>query len=101
MNSNIVIYFERIEVEHIPREFKIFIGNKNIKTNINRMNAYNSIMCGCFFGFIDFMLNTKSLPAYTNLSFPEKYEMNDKIILKTFSVTKKIKIKRYHKFIFP
>ena len=41
------------------------------------------------------MLNTKSLPAYTNLSFPKKYEMNDKIILKTFSVTKKIKIKRY------
>ena len=68
MNGNIVIYFERIEVEHIPREFKIFIGNKNIKTNIYRMNAYNSIMCGqFFFGFIDFMLNTKSLSAYIQI----------------------------------
>ena len=46
VNGNIVIYFERSQVEHIPREFKIFIGNKNIKTNIYIMNAYNSIMCG-------------------------------------------------------
>ena len=35
---------------------------KNIKTNIFRMQAYDSIMCGCFcIGFIDFMVKGKTL----------------------------------------
>ena len=43
-------------VEHIPKEIRAFINNKNIKTNISRIQAYNSIMCGYFcIGFIDFM----------------------------------------------
>ena len=29
-----VTYFDSFGVEHIPEEIKIFIGNKNIKTNI-------------------------------------------------------------------
>ena len=33
---------------------------------------------------IDFMLKGKSLLDYTNLFFPNKYEKNDKIILKYF-----------------
>ena len=48
------IYF--VSFEHIPKEIKKFIGNKNI-INIYRMQAYDSIMCGYFcIGFIDFML---------------------------------------------
>ena len=35
-----------------------------------------------FIGFIDFMLKGKSLLDYTSLFFPNKYEMNDKAILK-------------------
>ena len=57
-------------------------------TNINRIQAYDSIMCGYFcIGFIDFMLKGKSLLDYTNLFSPNDYEKNDKIIL-TFSITK-------------
>ena len=43
-------------VEHIPKEIKIFIDNKNIQTNTFRIQAYYSVMCGYFFiGFNDFM----------------------------------------------
>ena len=36
---------------------KTFIGNKNIMTNIKKIQAYDSIMYGYFCsGFIDFML---------------------------------------------
>ena len=31
-------------VEHIPKEIKTFIKNRNIKTNIFRIQAYDSIM---------------------------------------------------------
>ena len=42
-------------------------------------------MCGYFcIGFIDFMLKGKSLLEYTNLSSPNHYEKNDKILLKYF-----------------
>ena len=31
--NNVVSYFESFGVEHIPKEIKAFISNKNIKTN--------------------------------------------------------------------
>ena len=43
--NNDVTYFDCLGVEHIPQETKTFIGNKNIKTNISRIQAYDSIMC--------------------------------------------------------
>ena len=55
--NNDVTSFDSFGVEHIPKEIKAFISNKNIKTNIFRIQAYDSIMCGYFrIGFIDFML---------------------------------------------
>ena len=85
MDGKNIIYFDRFEVEHIPKEIKKFVGNKNIVTNIYRIQEFDSIMCGCFgIGFIDFMLNGKSLLDYTNLCSPNGYEKNDKIILKYF-----------------
>ena len=36
VNDNNVIYFDSFEVEHIPKEIKKFIRNKNIRTNIYR-----------------------------------------------------------------
>ena len=49
-------------------------------------------MCGSFcVGLIDFMLKGKRLLDYTNLFSPKDYEKNDKIILKIFSITKKVK----------
>ena len=85
VNNNNVTYFGSFGVEHIPKEIKRFIGNKNIITNIYRIQAYNSIMCGYFWiGFIDFMLKSKSLLDYANIFSPNDYDKNDQIILKYF-----------------
>ena len=62
VNAKNVRYSDSFRVEHIPREFRKFIGNKNIITNIYRIQAYDSKMCKYFFiGFIGFMLKSKSL----------------------------------------
>ena len=49
VQDNNVTYFGSFGVEFIPKEIKTFIKNKNITTNIFRMQAYDSIMCGYFF----------------------------------------------------
>ena len=85
VNDNNVTYFDSFELEHIPKEIKKFIGNKNVVTNIDIIQAYDSIMCGYFcVGFINFMLKGKSLLEYTNLFSPNDYEKDDKIIWKYF-----------------
>ena len=48
VQNNDVTYFDSFGVEHIPEEIKTFIGNKNIKINIFRIQAYDSIMYGHF-----------------------------------------------------
>ena len=84
-DNNNVIYFDSFEVEHVPQENYRFIENKNIIANIYRTKAYDSIMCGYLcIGFIDFMLNGKSLLDYTHLFSPSDYEKNDRTILKYF-----------------
>ena len=66
-----VTYFDSFGVKHIPKEIRTFINNKNIKTNIFRIQAYDSIMYGYFCtGFIDFMLAGKALTEFTNLFSP-------------------------------
>ena len=68
VQNNNVTYFDSFGVEHIPKEIRTFISNKNIKTNIFRIQAYHSIMCGFFcIGFINFMLAGKALTEFTNL----------------------------------
>ena len=64
-----VIYFDSFGVEHIPNEIKTSINRSlSITTNIFRIQAYDSIMCGYFcIGFIDFMLARKILTEFTNL----------------------------------
>ena len=39
IQKNDVTYFDSFGVEHISKEIKTFIGNKNIKTNICRIEA--------------------------------------------------------------
>ena len=93
-NNNNVIFFDSFGVEHIPKEIRAFINNnnndnnnnnnnnKNLKTNILRIQAYDSIMCGYFcIGFIDFMLEVKTLTEYTNLFSPNNFKKNDSIFL--------------------
>ena len=86
VHNNDVTYFDSFGVEHILKEIKAFINNKNIKTNIFRIQAYDSIMCGYFcIGFIDFMLAGKTLTEYTNLFSPNNFKKNNDIILNYFT----------------
>ena len=56
--NNDVTYFDSFGVEHLPKEIKIFVKNKNIKINSFRLQANDSVMYGYFcIGFIDFMFN--------------------------------------------
>ena len=80
-----IVYFNNFGVEHIPEEIKEFIRNKNIKVNIFRVQANNSVMCGYFcIGFIDFMLAGKKLTDFTTLFSPYDFDKNDNIILSYF-----------------
>ena len=83
--KNEIVYFDSFGVEYIPEEIKEFIGNKNIKANIFRVQANDSVMCGYFcIGFIDFMLAGKKLTVCTNLFSLHDFEKNDNIILSYF-----------------
>ena len=69
-----VIYFVSFGVEYLPKEIKKFIKNKDIKTNIFRIQDYNSIMCGYFcILFIEFMFKGKTLNDFTNLFSPNDF----------------------------
>ena len=64
-NRNEIVYFHSFGVEHIPEEIKESIGNKNIKANIFRLQANDSVLCGYFcIGFIDFMPAGKKLTDF-------------------------------------
>ena len=85
LKTNKVIYFDSFGVEHIPKEIKQFIGNKDIKANTFRSQTYDSIMCGYFFiEFINYMFDGKSLIDFTSLFSPHDFKKNDKIIKELF-----------------
>ena len=79
------VYFDSFGVEHIPKEINKFIGNNKIKSNLFRIQAYDSIMCG-YFGieFINHMLKGKTLLDYTNLFSPNDFKNNDQLIKRIF-----------------
>ena len=81
-----VAYFDSFGIEHIPKDIKTFIGRSlSITTNIFRIQAYDSIMCGYFcIGFINFMIEGKTLTEFTNLFSPHNFKQNDNIILNYF-----------------
>ena len=84
-NKNQTLYFDSFGVEHVPKEIREFVGNKNIKANIFRVQPNSSVMCGYFcIGFIDFMLAGKTLTDYTSLISPHDFEKNNNIILNYF-----------------
>ena len=85
VNNKTVTYFDSFGIEQIPIEVKKFIGNRNIISNIYRIQNYDSIMCGYFcIGFIDYIFKGKSLTDYTNLFSPNKFKKNDDKILNCF-----------------
>ena len=76
---------ERVGVERVPEEIKEFFGNKNIITNIFRVQANNSVTCGYFcIGFIDFVLTGKKLTDFTSIFYPHDFKRNDQIVLSYF-----------------
>ena len=86
MNGNKTIYFDSFGVEHVLKEIKKFIENKNMINNIYRIQAYDSMMYGYFciglsefIGFIGFIVLNYLLKVCLL-----EYEKNDKIILKCF-----------------
>ena len=59
--KNEIVYLDSFVVEHIPEEIKEFIGNKNTKANIFRVQENDSITCGYFcIGFIVLCLQVKN-----------------------------------------
>ena len=79
------VYFDNFGVKLIPTEIKKFIGNKDIKANIFRLQAYDSIMCGYFsIEFINYMFKGKTLLEYTNIFSPNDFKKNDQIIKSIF-----------------
>ena len=61
-SSERTVYFDSFGIEHIPKEINKFIGNSDMKSNIFRVQAYDSIMCGYFcIEFINYILRGKTL----------------------------------------
>ena len=78
------VYFDSFGVEHIPKEINKFINN-DIKSNIFRIQAYDSIMCGYFcIEFINYMLEDKTLLDDTNLFSPNDFKKNDRVTKRIF-----------------
>ena len=67
VNNKTVTYFDSFGIEHISKEVKKCVNNKNITANIFRIQVYDSVMCRYFcIEFIDYMFMGKSLTDCTN-----------------------------------
>ena len=83
-SSERTVCFDSFGIEHIPKEINKFIGNNDIKSNIFRIQAYDSTMCGYFcIEFINYMLKAKTVD-YTNLFSPNDFKKNDRVIKRIF-----------------
>ena len=96
------VYFDSFGIENIPKEINKFINNDTtksaaepsslersaiacIKSNIFRIQTYDSIVCGYFcIEFINYMLKCKTLLDYTNLFSPNDFKKNDQVIKRIF-----------------
>ena len=85
VNNKTVTYFDSFGVDNILKEIRKFMNNKNIISNIFRIQAYDSLMCGYFcIRFINFMFKGNILTDFTNLFSPNNFKKNDDIIFKLF-----------------
>ena len=85
LGSLYLLKLMKLLFKHIPNEINKFNGNKNIKSNIFRLQAYDSIMCGYYcIEFINYMLKGKTLLDYTNLFYPNDFKKNDQVIKRIF-----------------
>ena len=80
VNNKTVTCFNSFGIEHISKEVKKFVNDKNIIASIFRIQAYDSVMCRYFcIGFIDYIFMGKSLTDYTLFS-PNNFKKNDDIL---------------------
>ena len=93
VKTNEAIYFDSFGVEHIPKEINKSINSdttnlsslKGTKSDIFRIQEYDSIMCGYFcIELINYMLKGKTLLDYTNLFSPNDFKKNYRIIKRIF-----------------
>ena len=64
---------------------KWFIGNKDMKANICRIQSFDSIMFGCFcLRFFDFMFKGKGLTEFTDSFSQQNFKNNANIIFNYF-----------------
>ena len=76
LQNNDIPFVDFFGVERIPKEIKTFIGRpSSIKTNIFRIQIYDSIMCGYFcIRFFYFTLAGKTLTNFMNLFSPNIFK---------------------------
>ena len=68
------MFWQHWSLTYSKKRIKKFIARKIIIKNIQRTQAYDLKLCGCFcIGFIDFMLKDESLLDYSNLLSPIEY----------------------------
>ena len=81
LNKKTATYFNSFGIEPIPKEIRVFMGDKDIIASIYKIQSYDLIMCGYYcIGFTDYMLKGNSLTDLTNLFSPNKFKKNDDII---------------------
>ena len=73
MNDDNVTYLDSFRAEYFNPRSKNIIANKDIETNIYRIQANDSIMCGyvCI-GFIDFLLKGKIFVRLYQFNFSKQ-----------------------------
>ena len=49
--KNDSFFFDSFGVKYVPKEIKELVGHKNMKPNIFKVQASNSIMCGWIYLF--------------------------------------------------
>ena len=85
LNNKTATYFNSFGIEPIPKEIRVFMGDKDEIASIYKIQSYDSIMCGYYcIGFTDYMLKGNSLTDLTNLFSPNNLKKNDDIILNYF-----------------
>ena len=87
LKNNNVTYFDSFGIEYIPKEITKLINDKSIKSNIFRIQSFNSILCGYFYtGFIEYTSNNLGLNEYAKLFLVTNVDKNDQIILDYFNI---------------
>ena len=87
LKNNNVTYFDSFGIEYIPKEITKLINDKSIKSNIFRIQSFNSILCGYFYtGFIEYTSKNLGLNEYAKLFLVTNVDKNDQIILDYFNI---------------